>query len=135
MSGIAAAGPQRRKVMQRPDKPAPPPSSRHELEQREVFSKDTAIRAVRPGGNVGYVGAPAGGSTLDMGTMYFNNVSIEGGIAIVRDYIPELLRHILNGTIRPGKVLDLELPLAEVADAYRAIDERRAIKAMLRPHG
>jgi threonine dehydrogenase-like Zn-dependent dehydrogenase len=93
---------------------------------------ETAIRAVRPAGNVGYVGAPAGGSTLDMATMYFNNVGVDGGIAFVRDYIPELLPDILNGTIQPGKVFDLELPLAEVADAYQAMDERRAIKVILR---
>jgi threonine dehydrogenase-like Zn-dependent dehydrogenase len=95
-------------------------------------SMETAIRAVRPAGNVGYVGAPAGGSTLDMATMYFNNVGVDGGIAFVRDYIPELLPDILNGTIQPGKVFDLELPLAEVADAYQAMDERRAIKVILR---
>jgi threonine dehydrogenase-like Zn-dependent dehydrogenase len=96
-------------------------------------SMDTAVQAVRPGGKVGYVGVPEGGPELSVSQMFSNNVGVDGGVAFVRDYIPELLPDVLNGTIQPSRVFDLEVPLAEVAEAYAAMDERRAIKVLLRP--
>jgi threonine dehydrogenase-like Zn-dependent dehydrogenase len=60
-------------------------------------------------------------------------VSVGGGVAPVRAYLEELLADVLDGTIDPGRVFDLELPLAEVAEAYAAMDERRSIKVLLRP--
>lgn len=94
---------------------------------------DTALHAVRPGGTIGYVGVPVGGSELDIELMFANNISVSGGLAFVREYIPELLPDVLSGAIQPGRVFDLEVPLSEVVEAYRAMDERRAIKALLRP--
>ena len=96
-------------------------------------SMDQALRSVRPGGMVGYVGVPNGGAELPIGFMFSNNVGANGGVAPVRNYIEELLPEVLSGAINPGRVFDLELPLAEVAEAYAAMDERRAIKVLLRP--
>jgi threonine dehydrogenase-like Zn-dependent dehydrogenase len=65
--------------------------------------------------------------------LFFTHVHLHGGPAPVRRYLPELIDLILNGTINPGKVFDLVLPLDQVAEGYRAMDERRAVKALLRP--
>jgi threonine dehydrogenase-like Zn-dependent dehydrogenase len=91
-----------------------------------------AIRSTRPGGSVGYVGVPHGVS-LDGADLFFRHVRLLGGPAPVRRYLPELIDLVLNGTITPGKVFDLTMPLASVADGYRAMDERTAIKTLLRP--
>lgn len=96
-------------------------------------SMDQAIKSVRPGGHVGYVGVPAGGPELPVGYLFSNNVAVGGGVAPARTYIPELLADVLGGSLRPGAVFDLVLPLTEVAEAYSAMDERRAIKSLLRP--
>jgi threonine dehydrogenase-like Zn-dependent dehydrogenase len=96
-------------------------------------SMDQAIRSARPGGTVGYVGAPNGGVELPVRPLFNNNIGINGGIAPVRNYVEELLPEVLDGRLDPGRVFDLELPLAEVAEAYAAMDERRAIKVLLRP--
>lgn len=96
-------------------------------------SMDTALRSARPGGQVGFVGVPAGGAELPIDTLFGSNVGVRGGIAPVRNYIEELLPEVLDGSIQPGRVFDLELPLAEAAEAYRAMDERRAIKVLLHP--
>lgn len=96
-------------------------------------SMDTALRAARPGGQVGFVGVPAGGPELSVGEMFRTNVGVRGGMATVRDYLPELLDAVLAGDINPGRVFDLELPLEDAAEAYRAMDTRRAIKVLLRP--
>lgn len=96
-------------------------------------SMDQAIRSTRPGGMVGYVGAPNGGPELPVRPLFNRNVGVNGGVAPVRGYIEELLPDVLSGAIRPGRVFDLELPLREAAEAYAAMDERRAIKALLRP--
>lgn len=96
-------------------------------------SMDQAIRSARPGGRVGYVGVPSGGAELPIRTLFGSNVGVAGGIAPVRNYVEQLLPLVLDGTIEPGRVFDLELPLAEVAEAYAAMDERRAIKVLLRP--
>jgi threonine dehydrogenase-like Zn-dependent dehydrogenase len=91
-----------------------------------------AIKATRPGGYVGYVGVPHGVS-LDGQQLFFSHVHLHGGPAPVRQYLPTLIDLVFNGTINPGKVFDLVLPLAQVAEGYRAMDERRAIKTLLQP--
>jgi len=96
-------------------------------------SMDQAIRSARPGGMVGYVGVPNGGAELPIRTLFGTNVGVNGGVASVRAYIDELLPEVLSGAINPGRVFDLQLPLADVAEAYAAMDERRAIKVLLRP--
>ena len=96
-------------------------------------SMDQAIRSVRPGGMVGYVGAPAGGPELPIRTLFGNNIGANGGVAPVRGYIEELLPEVLSGALNPGRVFDLELPLRDAAEAYAAMDERRATKVLLRP--
>ncbi|WP_022888956.1 zinc-dependent alcohol dehydrogenase family protein [Agromyces italicus] len=96
-------------------------------------SMDQAIRSARPGGMVGYVGAPYAEPELPVRSLFNRNVGVNGGVASVRGYIDELLPEVLSGAIEPGLVFDLELPLAEAAEAYAAMDERRAIKVLLRP--
>lgn len=91
-----------------------------------------AIRATRPGGGVGYVGVPHGVS-LEGAELFFTHVRLHGGPAPVRRYLPDLIDLVWNRKIDPGKVFDLTLPLDQVAEGYRAMDERRAIKALLRP--
>jgi threonine dehydrogenase-like Zn-dependent dehydrogenase len=91
-----------------------------------------AIRATRPGGHVGCVGV-AHGVELPGEDLFFAEVHLLGGPAPVRRFLPELIDLIWNRKIDPGKVFDLELPLADVAEGYRAMDERRAIKALLWP--
>jgi len=90
-----------------------------------------AIRSTRPGGSIGYVGVPHG-VHLDGAELFFAHVHLHGGPAPARRYLPELIEMVLNGRIDPGKVFDLTLPLGEVAEGYRAMDERRAIKTLLR---
>ena len=65
--------------------------------------------------------------------MFFSHVSLHGGPAPVRRFLPELIDLVWNKKIDPGKVFDLTLPLDDVAEGYRAMDERRAIKTLLRP--
>jgi threonine dehydrogenase-like Zn-dependent dehydrogenase len=96
-------------------------------------SMDQALRSTRPGGMVGYVGVPNGGPELPVRQMFNRNVGVNGGVAPVRGYIEELLPDVRSGAIRPGRVFDLELPLADAAEAYAAMDERRATKVLLRP--
>jgi threonine dehydrogenase-like Zn-dependent dehydrogenase len=89
-----------------------------------------AIRSTRPGGFVSYVGVPHG-VELDGQALFFAEVHLHGGPAPVRRYLPRLIDLVLNEKINPGKVFDLVLPLQQVADGYRAMDERRAIKTLL----
>ncbi|MEP6856433.1 MAG: zinc-dependent alcohol dehydrogenase family protein [Pedococcus sp.] len=96
-------------------------------------SMQQAIDAARPGGRVGYVGVPAGGAELPIQQLFGSNVSVGGGVAPVRGYLPELLTDVLSGAIDPGRVFDLVLPLDQAPEAYAAMDERRSIKTMLRP--
>lgn len=91
-----------------------------------------AIHAARTGGYVGYVGVPHG-VTLDGEDLFFEHVHLMGGPAPVRRYLPDLIDLVWKGRINPGKVFDLTLPLDQVAEGYRAMDERRAIKALLLP--
>jgi threonine dehydrogenase-like Zn-dependent dehydrogenase len=91
-----------------------------------------AIRATRPGGHVGYVGV-AHDVSLPGEQLFFSGVHLHGGPAPVRRFLPELIDLICHREIDPGKVFDLELPLEQAAEGYRAMDERRAIKTLLRP--
>src|SRR5205085_1726944 len=93
-----------------------------------------AIGITRPGGSVGYVGVPHG-VELNAADLFYRHVRLLGGPAPVRRYLPDLIERVLKGRMNPGKVFDLTLPLREVADGYRAMDERRAIKTLLRPEG
>ena len=91
-----------------------------------------AIRATRPGGHVGYVGVTHDVS-LPGEELFFSGVHLHGGPAPVRRFLPELIDLICSRAIDPGRVFDLELPLEQAAEGYRAMDERRAIKTLLRP--
>jgi threonine dehydrogenase-like Zn-dependent dehydrogenase len=90
-----------------------------------------AIQSTRPGGSISYVGVPHG-VELDGAQLFYTHVHLHGGPAPVRRYLPQLIEMVLNGRINPGRVFDLELPLEQVAEGYKAMDERRAIKALLR---
>lgn len=90
-----------------------------------------AVKCVRSGGMIGLLGVPHGELPVD--SLFWRNVGLRGGPAPVRAYLPHLLDLVWTRQINPGRVFDLDLPLSEVAEAYRAMDERRAIKAMLRP--
>lgn len=91
-----------------------------------------AIRSARAGGYVSFVGVPHG-VHLDGQELFFSHVHLHGGPAPVRRYLPDLIDLVWGGKIDPGKVFDLRLPLDQVAEGYRAMDERRAIKALLIP--
>ena len=91
-----------------------------------------AIHATRPGGHVGFVGV-AHGVALPAMDLFWSLAHLHGGPAPVRRFLPQLIDLIWNRRIDPGKVFDLELPLADAAAGYEAMDERRAIKALLRP--
>jgi threonine dehydrogenase-like Zn-dependent dehydrogenase len=91
-----------------------------------------AIRSTRPGGHVGYVGV-AHDVQLDGQELFFSHVHLHGGPAPVRRFLPELVELIWNRRIDPGKVFDLTLPLEDAAEGYAAMDERRAVKTLLRP--
>jgi threonine dehydrogenase-like Zn-dependent dehydrogenase len=91
-----------------------------------------AIHATRRGGYVGFVGVPHG-VELDGELLFRTHLHLHGGPAPVRRYLPALIDLVWNRKINPGKVFDLILPLDQVAEGYRAMDERRAIKTLLLP--
>ena len=97
-------------------------------------SMTQALRSTRPGGHLGFVGVPHG-VVLNGQDLFFTyaHIHIHGGPAPVRRFLPDLIKLAWNGKIDPGKVFDLTLPLDKVAEGYRAMDERRAIKTLLRP--
>jgi threonine dehydrogenase-like Zn-dependent dehydrogenase len=92
----------------------------------------TAFAIARPGSRVGFVGVPHG-VELPVRRMFQKNIGLAGGMAPTRRYMPELLELVLSGRIEPGLVFDLTVPLDEVAEGYRAMDERRAIKVLVEP--
>ena len=94
-------------------------------------SMQQAIHCARPGGMIGYVGVPHG-VQLDGQALFFSQTGMLGGPAPVRRFLPYLMDLVMERRINPGKVFDLTLPLADVAEGYRAMDERRAIKTLLR---
>ena len=96
-------------------------------------SMDTAIKIARPGGAVARVGVPQDEKMPASGPAFYNNVKVSGGPAPVRAYIDELLPDVLDGKIQPGRVFDRVIGLDEVPDGYRAMNEREAIKVMVKP--
>lgn len=102
----------------------------------ECVGTDDAMRSAfaiaRPGSMVGFVGVPHG-IELPVRRMFQRNVGLAGGMAPTRRYVPELLELVLSGRIEPGLVFDQTLPLDQVAEGYRAMDERRAIKVLIEP--
>ncbi|GEE03103.1 IMP dehydrogenase [Gordonia spumicola] len=91
-----------------------------------------AVRSTRPGGHVGFVGV-SHGVELPGDKLFYSTIHLHGGPAPVRRFLPDLMDRIARRTIDPGKVFDLTLPLEQAADAYRAMDERTAIKVLLQP--
>jgi threonine dehydrogenase-like Zn-dependent dehydrogenase len=94
-------------------------------------SLDLAVNIAKPGGTVSFVGVPHNVKNVPIETMFDNHVTLRGGAAPVRQYLPMLISSLETGAIDPSPVLDLALPLNNVADGYKAMDERRAIKVML----
>jgi threonine dehydrogenase-like Zn-dependent dehydrogenase len=94
-------------------------------------SMATALAIARPGSTVGVVGAPHG-VEVHFEENFWRGVGWQGGVAPARAYIPELLGDVLSDTINPGRVFDFETDLEGIADAYSAMDERRAIKSLIR---
>ncbi|HYB26257.1 MAG TPA: zinc-dependent alcohol dehydrogenase family protein [Solirubrobacteraceae bacterium] len=94
-------------------------------------SVQTALDIARAGSMVGFVGVPHG-VELPIGQMFYRNVGVRGGGAPVRFYLPELLDDVLAERINPGRVLDYETDLEHIDEAYAAMDERRAIKSLVR---
>lgn len=94
-------------------------------------SMSQALQVARPGSTVGYVGVPHD-VQFDGQSLFFGQVGLMGGPAPVRRFLPHLMDLVLSRKINPGKVFDLEIPLADAAQGYKAMDERRAIKTLLR---
>jgi threonine dehydrogenase-like Zn-dependent dehydrogenase len=94
---------------------------------------NTAISIARPGGAVGRVGVPQEQTIPGSEPAFYNNVTVGGGPAPVRAYIEELLPDVLDGKIEPGRVFDRTVVLDEVPEGYRAMNDREAIKVMVRP--
>jgi threonine dehydrogenase-like Zn-dependent dehydrogenase len=92
----------------------------------------TALNIARPGGAVGRVGVPQEGELPEALPTCFKNITIAGGPAPVRAYIEELLPNVLEGRIQPGRVFDRVIDLNGVPDGYRAMNEREALKVMIR---
>lgn len=97
-------------------------------------SMQQAMGVCRPGGTIGYVGVPHG-VTFDGQQLFFAQKRMLGGPAPVRRFLPDLMARVLDGKIQPGKVFDQVLPIDQVAEGYKAMDERRAIKTMLQVDG
>ena len=95
-------------------------------------SMSTALGIARPGGAVGRVGVPQSNEMPEAKTTFFRNVTISGGPAPVRAYIEELMPDVLEGRIQPGKVFDRVTNLDGVPDGYRAMNDRKSIKVMIK---
>ncbi|MFC4243510.1 zinc-binding dehydrogenase [Gryllotalpicola reticulitermitis] len=96
-------------------------------------SMDQALAVVRGGGNVGFVGVPAGGPELHVRDLFTRNIGVKGGMASARHYLDVLLPRVLDGTIEPGKVFTHTVSIDDVATAYELMDAREAIKVLVRP--
>jgi len=97
-------------------------------------SMETAFEVARPGGTVGYVGVPSGVENAEfLGTAFGKNVSLEGGVAPVRAYAEELMADVLQGTLDPSPVFTKEVELGDIDEGYRAMDERDAVKVLVKP--
>ena len=96
-------------------------------------SMEQAFAVTRGGGRIGFVGVPNGVAALDISEMFGRNIAVGGGMASAHVHAAELLPRVLSGEIEPGLVFDLTLPLREAPAAYKAMDERKAIKVLLDP--
>lgn len=96
-------------------------------------SLTSAINLTKPGGHVGIVGVPQSGALPNLAQKFFKNVTVAGGIAPTQANMHELLPDVLEGRIEPGKVFDREVPLAETPEGYRAMNDRDALKVLVRP--
>lgn len=94
-------------------------------------SFDLAVNVARAGGHVSYVGVPHNVKDVPITTMFYHSLSLRGGPAPVRAYLPQLIEALAANRIDPSPVFDLTLPLDRVAEGYAAMDERRAIKVLL----
>lgn len=94
---------------------------------------ETAVEITRAGGAIGRVGVPQDAAMPGSQTAFYHNVRVGGGPAPVRAYIPELLPDILEGRIQPGRVFDRVVDLDGVPDGYRDMNDRKALKVMVRP--
>ncbi|MEU5274810.1 zinc-dependent alcohol dehydrogenase family protein [Streptomyces asoensis] len=95
-------------------------------------STQQALGSTRPGGGIGIAGVPHG-VQIDGAALFYSHVAVQGGPAPVRRFLPDLIDRVITGQINPGRVFDLTLPLDQAAEGYQAMDERRAIKTLLRP--
>ncbi|GAA1497900.1 zinc-dependent alcohol dehydrogenase family protein [Paeniglutamicibacter kerguelensis] len=96
-------------------------------------SMEQALACTRPGGALGFVGVPHGHDPLPISVLFSKNISVAGGAASTRAYLPELLEDVLSGAINPGLVFDTVMGLEQAPEAYKAMDERKSIKVMLVP--
>jgi alcohol dehydrogenase len=96
-------------------------------------SMEAAVSICRPGGTVGYVGVPYGANdSFDLFGLFRDNIALRGGVAPVRAYAEDLLADVLGGTLDPSPVFDMTVGLEDVPEGYRAMDEREAIKVLVR---
>ena len=98
----------------------------------DMAAMNTAIGVARPGGTVGFVGVPHHTEAINMQRMFRHNISLRGGVAPVRAYIPEMIPDVMAGKLDPSAVLDSEVGLDGVPGGYAAMDQREAIKVMVR---
>jgi alcohol dehydrogenase len=96
-------------------------------------SMNDAIGMVRPGGTVGYVGVPHGVDDFDLMGLFRDNVTLRGGVAPVRAYADELMADVLGGTLDPSPVFTHTVDLDGVPEGYRLMDEREAVKVLVKP--
>jgi threonine dehydrogenase-like Zn-dependent dehydrogenase len=96
-------------------------------------SMETALGIIRPGGAIGRVGVPHYAPVDLSGPLFYNNITVSGGPAPVRAYIDELLPDVMEGRIEPGRVFDRTIDLDGVPDGYRAMNDREALKVLIRP--
>ena len=96
-------------------------------------SLSTAISVTKPGGHVGIVGVPQSGTIPNAARKFGKNISVAGGIAPTQANMYDLLPDVLEGTVEPGKVFDRTIGLDEVPDGYRAMNDREALKVLVRP--
>ena len=99
----------------------------------EASSMDLAIRVARPGGTIGYVGFPLGVAAegLDVMGLFHSNLTLRGGPAPVRAYMPKLMEGVLSGALDPSPVFDMTVGLDRVPEGYKAMDERTALKVLV----
>jgi threonine dehydrogenase-like Zn-dependent dehydrogenase len=98
----------------------------------DMVAMNTSIGVTRPGGTVGFVGVPHHTEEINMQRMFRHNISLRGGVAPVRAYIPEMIPDVLSAKLDPSAVLDHEVPLSGVPEGYAAMDRRESIKVMVR---